>query len=149
SLSVLVDGNDEVGGTHASQVLDGAGDTAGNIQLGANGLTGLANLVGVGDPAGVNGGTGSAHNSAQSISQGLDGGVEALGATQATAAGHDDVSAFQVDLLAFLGDGLDDLDADLVSGEDEIDLLDLSGTAVVGFQLLVHARTAGADLGEG
>ena len=106
SLGVLVDADDEVGGAHAGQVLDSAGDAAGNIQLGADGLAGLANLMGVGDPASVNGSTGGADNAAQSISQRLDGGLEALGAAQATAAGHDDVGAFQVDLLALFLDGL-------------------------------------------
>ena len=64
------------------------------------------------------------------------------------AAGDDDLSAFQVNLLAFLSDGLDQLNADLISGEDKINLLHLSGAGVISLQLLIHARTAGADLGE-
>ena len=149
SLGVLVDADDEVGGAHAGQVLDSAGDAAGNIQLGADGLAGLANLMGVGDPASVNGSTGGADNAAQSISQRLDGGLEALGAAQATAAGHDDVGAFQVDLLALFLDGLQNLDADLVSGEGVIVDFDLAGAGEVRLHLLVHAGTAGAQLGEG
>ena len=45
---VLVDGQDEVGLFHAGQVLDGAGDAAGDIELGRNGLAGGADLVVVG-----------------------------------------------------------------------------------------------------
>ena len=105
--------------------------------------------MGVGDPAGVNSRTGGADNAAQSISQRLDGGDEALGAAKATTAGDDDLSAFQVDLLALFLDGLQNLDADLVSGESVIVNLDLTGTVMVGLELLVHAGTAGAQLGEG
>ena len=57
--------------------------------------------MGVGNPASVNSGTGRTNHAAQCVSQRLNGGLEALGTAQATAAGDDDLSAFQVYLLAF------------------------------------------------
>ena len=57
-ICVFVDGDDHFGGAHAGLVLDGAADTTGDVEIGADGLAGLANLVIVGNPAGIYGGTG-------------------------------------------------------------------------------------------
>src|SRR5512147_2522042 len=50
-IGVLVDGNDNFRRLHARDMLDRAGDAAGDVQLGTDGLPGLAHLVGVGDPS--------------------------------------------------------------------------------------------------
>ena len=69
SVLVLVHGDDALGVLHTSLVLDGAGDTQGDVDLGMDGLTGLADLMVSGDPAGVHAGTGGAHDAAQDLSQ--------------------------------------------------------------------------------
>ena len=53
-FGVFVDGDDRLGGLHAGPVLDGAGDADGHVQLGGDGLAGLADLELVGyQPASV------------------------------------------------------------------------------------------------
>jgi len=52
-ILVLVDGQDEVGFLHTGQMLDGAGDAAGDVELGGDGLAGGPDLVVVGDPIGI------------------------------------------------------------------------------------------------
>src|SRR5262249_35967410 len=52
-VGVFVDGDDRAGGLHADLVLDFARDADGDIELGADRLAGLADLVGVGYPAHV------------------------------------------------------------------------------------------------
>ena len=54
---VLVDGDDEVGLFHASEVLDGTADTASHVQCGTDGLTGLTHLTVMRHHAVVNHGT--------------------------------------------------------------------------------------------
>ena len=66
---VLVHGDDALGILHTGLVLDGAGDAQSDIDLGMHGLTGLADLVVSGDPAGVHAGTGGAHDAAQNLGQ--------------------------------------------------------------------------------
>ena len=55
-LGILVHRDDGLGGLHSSTVLDGAGNASSNVQLRRNGLAGLADLVRVRIPAGVDGG---------------------------------------------------------------------------------------------
>ena len=50
-ILVGVDGQHPLGRHHPDPVLDGAGDAAGDVELGRDALAGLADLVGVGAPA--------------------------------------------------------------------------------------------------
>ncbi len=106
-ILVSVDGDDAIRAAHTSDVLDRAGDTAGDVELGTDGLTGLADLVRVSDPAGVDCCTGSAYDAAQKVCE-LFEGSEALGAADTTSTGDDDVCAFKVnDLTSCLFDNLE------------------------------------------
>ena len=108
-------------------MLDGTGDPASNIQLGRDGLAGLADLVRVRDPAGVDSGTGSADRGAQRISQRLDVGLKAFRTTDAAAAGNDDVGAFQIDdLFGGVTDLAQQLCPDLLFGNMEVFADDIS-----------------------
>lgn len=79
-------------------MLHGAGNAAGDIELGGHDLAGLSHLMGPGDPTGLDDGAGGAHHAAQQIGQFLHH-LEVLGAAHATAAGHNDVGALQIDLF--------------------------------------------------
>src|ERR1700729_2919240 len=59
-LGVAVNGNDDLAFVHAGEMLDCAGDTDGDVELGLDGFSGLADLLGVGTPAGVDDGPGGA-----------------------------------------------------------------------------------------
>ncbi len=50
---VLVDGDDALGILHTGLVLDGAGDTQSNVDLGMDGLAGLADLMVSSQPASI------------------------------------------------------------------------------------------------
>jgi len=56
-VGVLVDGNNELGLLHTGKVLDGTRDTNGDVELGGDNLSGLADLERVVGVAGVDGGT--------------------------------------------------------------------------------------------
>ena len=71
-IGVLVDRDDDVGRLHAGQVLDGAGDAARDVELGADGLAGLADLVRVGDPAFVHGAPRRSNSAAEGLGQFLE-----------------------------------------------------------------------------
>ena len=51
---VLVDGDNNIRGRHAGQMLDLAADAAGKINFRTHGLAGLADLVGIRNPTRVN-----------------------------------------------------------------------------------------------
>jgi len=82
-LGVGVDGDDDLAALHAGQVLVGAADAGGDVQLGGHHLAGLADLQVVGDPAGVHGGARGAHRAAQLVGQLLHRLEVALGAAAA------------------------------------------------------------------
>ena len=44
-VGVVVNGDDDIRGLHTGQVLYSAGNAAGDVELGANGLAGLSYLV--------------------------------------------------------------------------------------------------------
>src|SRR6266702_8646404 len=88
-LRVLVDRRDDLGGLHARPVLDRPGDPGGEVQLRRDGLAGLAHLVAVRVPAGVDGRPGRPDRGAEQVGEPFHQG-EVLGAAQAAAAGHDD-----------------------------------------------------------
>src|SRR5262249_33078923 len=64
-LGVLVDGDDELARAHAGQVLDRAADGDGDVELRRDGLAGLADLVAVRAPAGVDDGAAGADGGAE------------------------------------------------------------------------------------
>ena len=104
SQRVLVDRDDQLGILHAGLVLDGAGDAQSDVDLRTDGLAGLTDLVVGGDPAGVDDGTGGAHDAAQDVSQLLSQLDALLGIVcDALADGDDDFRAEQVhDVAGFL-----------------------------------------------
>ena len=69
--SILIDGNDGTGRPHSNFMLNRAGNSGRDVELGADRLAGLTNLVTVPDPAGVNRRAGRAHGAAQRIGQSL------------------------------------------------------------------------------
>ncbi len=52
-IDVRIDSDDALGCSHSGQMLNGARDPAGDIEVRRDHLTGLPHLVGVGDVAGV------------------------------------------------------------------------------------------------
>jgi hypothetical protein len=60
-IRILVDGHDGAGGAHSCEVLDGAGDAHGHVELGRDNLAGLSDLLAVGPPAGIHDGSGCAN----------------------------------------------------------------------------------------
>src|SRR5690606_1522472 len=87
SLGFLVDRDDRLGGLHTSPVLDRAGDAQSDVQVGRDGLTGLADLEGVRVPPGVNRGPGGTYGGAERVREVLHHG-EVL--THTAAAGDHD-----------------------------------------------------------
>src|SRR5690606_38021805 len=71
-------------------------DTASDIEVGADGFTGLSDLIVVGNPTRVYCRTGRTHRAAQRIGQGLHRG-EPIWPTHAAAATHDDLGVAEVD----------------------------------------------------
>ncbi len=71
-FGVAVDGDDGLTFVHTGEVLDGAGDADGDVELGLDGLTGLADLLGVGAPASVDDGAGGSDGSAELVGEGFD-----------------------------------------------------------------------------
>src|SRR5262245_21211207 len=70
-LLVLVDRHDGLAVLHASQVLDGARDTHGDVEVGRHDLAGLADLVVVRHIAGIDGGTAGAQARTQLVGERL------------------------------------------------------------------------------
>src|SRR5690349_5170122 len=89
-VGVLVDGDDVLGPLHADLVLDRAGDARREVQLRGDGLARLADLGGVGVPAGVDHGAGRRDGAAERARE-LFERLEALGLAEAAAAGDEDV----------------------------------------------------------
>ena len=117
-------------------MLDSAGDAQSNVDLGMDGLAGLAHLMVGGDPASVHAGAGGTNHAAQNLSQllgQLDALLHVLGDT--TANGHDEVGADQVDQLLGGLDGIHHLGVDVSSGQLELGLDDLH---VLGALALLH-----------
>src|SRR5215218_4076183 len=91
-VRVLVDRHDVLRRLHADLVLDGAGDAGRQVELGRDGLAGLADLRRVRVPAGVDHGARGRHGAvaAEGLGQRLDE-LEALGLAEAAAAGDEHV----------------------------------------------------------
>src|SRR4051812_23130363 len=131
-VRVLVDRHDVLGVLHADLVLDGARDARRQVQLRRDGLARLADLRGVGVPAGVDHRAGGRDGAAERVGEVLAE-LEALGLAQAAAAGDQDVGVLDVDVGAALLAALDHLRLLGVLGERHVDVLDLgrAATAVV------------------
>ena len=119
-FGVAVDGDDGFALVHAGEVLDGAGDADGDVELGLDGLAGLADLLGVGAPAGVDDGASGSDGGTELVGEGFDVLGEAFGAADAAAAGDDDVGFREGDAGAALGGLAGDLEAR--GGEIEVDV---------------------------
>ena len=72
SIRIGIDRNDFFGFTHDSGVLDGAGNTAGDIQARTHRDTGLTDLMVMAYPAGIHCGTGGTDFTADGFSQVVD-----------------------------------------------------------------------------
>src|SRR5882757_10262253 len=119
-FGVPVDGDDGFAFVHAGEVLDGAGDADGDVEFGLDGLAGLADLLGVGAPAGVNDGAGGSDGGTELVGEGFDVLGEAFGAANAATAGDDDICFSESDA----GTALDGLAGNLEAWgrETEIDV---------------------------
>src|SRR5437588_6735020 len=130
-LAVLVDGDDVLGSLHPHHVLGGAGDAAGDVHGGFDGFAGLADLVGVGDPAGVDDGARGPGRGPQELGQLLDHLVLG-GLPEAPAPGDDDGGLVQLGPRPLLNVTLQD--AGRVGGTrvGRLHLYDLGGAPSAG-----------------
>ncbi len=122
-VRVPVDGDDELAFAHSGEMLDSAGDSDGEIELGLHGFSGLPDLLGVGPPSCVYDGARGSDSRAEGIGECYDQRVEGFGSSHAAPAGDDNIGLGEGD--AFSGGGLpaDDLDAAFGQGEFHVVLL--------------------------
>src|SRR5215472_3521573 len=102
---VFVDRHDDLGVLHAGEMLDGAGDADGNVELGRHHLAGLADLPVVGRIAGVDCGARGADARTELVGKRLAILGEIFPALPGAAAGDDDLRRGQLGTVA-LGDFL-------------------------------------------
>ena len=81
---------------HAGEMLDGAGDADGDVEVGRHDLAGLADLVVVGHVAGIDRGARGADGGAELVGDRLDACCEVLADLHAAAAGDDDLGRGQL-----------------------------------------------------
>src|SRR4051794_25681444 len=131
-VRVLVDRDDVLRGLHADLVLDRAGDAGGQVELRRDRLAGLADLGGVGVPAGVDHGArgGDGGVAAERLGQRF-GELEALRLAEAAAAGDEDVGALDVHVGAALLAALDHLGLGRPGRELDLDVLDRGAAAAL------------------
>ena len=108
-VRVAVDGDDRLGRLHPDLVLDRAADPEGEVELGLDDLAGLADLLGVRDPAGVDGRPRRPDGAAERVGDLLDD-LEAVRAADPAAAGDDDPGLLDRGGGAGLLDPVDDRD---------------------------------------
>ena len=120
SVGVAVNGDDELAFVHSGEMLDGAGDADGKVELGLDGFAGLAYLFGIGTPACVDQGAGGADCGAELVGEGFEKGGEGFGGAHAAASGDDDVGFGEGDAAGLLRGATGDLEAG--GGEVEIDV---------------------------
>ena len=108
-VRVAVDGDDRLRGLHPDLVLDRAADAEREVELRLDDLAGLADLLGVRDPAGVDRRARRPDRAAERLGDLLDE-LEALRAADAAAAGDDDPRLLDRGGRAGLRDPLDDRD---------------------------------------
>src|SRR5450830_416047 len=87
---IIVDGHDDVGGTHSCKVLDCTRDANGNVEAGTHGLARETHLMRVGDPAHVDRLPGSSYRTIEQVCKFMEQ-VEVLGVLQPFAAGDDHI----------------------------------------------------------
>src|SRR3954463_11705062 len=145
-VRVLVDRHDVLRGLHADLVLDRARDAGRQVQLRRDGLARLADLRGVGEPAGVDhragGGDGAAERAGELLEL-----LEALGLAEAAAAGHEVVGVLDVHVRAALLAALDHRRLQRVRGVVDVDVLDLGRAAALVRLEGVEAADDHADVG--
>src|SRR4051794_40311102 len=129
-VRVLVDRHDVLGVLHADLVLDRARDARGQVQLRRDGLARLADLGGVGVPAGVDHRSGGRDRTAERARERLER-LEALGLAEPAAAGHEHVCVLDVDVGAALLAALDHLRLQRVGSVLDVDVLDRGGAGAV------------------
>src|SRR6185437_1226809 len=105
-LFVLVEGDDHLAVVHAVDMLNGAVDADGDIELGRHDLAGLPNLVVVGDEAGIDGGARGTHRGAELVGHAFED-LEIVARLHAAAARDDDARARQLWPLRFRELGAD------------------------------------------
>ncbi len=143
---VRVDGKDRAGFLHALDVLDGAGDADGDVQLGTDRDAGLSDLTEARGPPLVGGGARRCDLAAECVGEFLQL-LEALGASDTDAAGDEDLALRDV-FLGLVECVLDEFRGVGLPGEP-VGLHDL-GLALalgVGGERFEDARASGGHLG--
>src|SRR5512143_1439197 len=87
-IGILIDGNDYFRRLHTGDMLDRTRNAAGNVELGADGLSGLTHLVRVGDPSLINCTSRCCNSAAECFCQLLNH-LKILSATEPAPPGHD------------------------------------------------------------
>ena len=95
SLSVLVDGDDDLAVLHTGEMLNGARDTNSDVEFGCDDLAGLPDLHVVGDHAGVHRGPAGSHGRPQLVGEVVQH-PEVVPGLHPTPAADDDLGAAQV-----------------------------------------------------
>ncbi len=131
SLLVLVDGDDVFGALHADEVLGGTGDATGDVNGGLDDLSGLADLVAVGHPAGIDDGAAGTGGGTGCGGELFDHGV-GLGRAQATTTGDDHGGFVELGTLGLFGGALDDFGGAGVAEFGHGEGVDRSGAATGG-----------------
>ena len=149
-LLVLVDGDDVGRALHPHQVLRGAGDSAGQVHGRLHDLAGLAHLVRVGHPAGIDDRPGGAGGALEEAGQRLDQLVR-LGCAEATTTRHHDGRLVQLRTGGLLGEAVLDRRAAGVAEVAGIEAADGGGATAgrLGRERLgPHEEYGGAVAGE-
>ena len=104
-VRVAVDGHDRARRPHPDLVLDGAADPEREVELGLDDLAGLADLLAVRDPAGIDRRAGRPDRATELLRDLLDD-PETVRAADTATAGHDDLGLLDRGLGAGLADPL-------------------------------------------
>ena len=128
SVLILVDRKDVLRVLHSDLVLNRAGDSERQVEVGGNRLTGLPDLSRVRIPTGIDHGAGSRNGSAHGIGKGL-GYREVLLAAEASPATDQDLGVLDVYVLASLLAALDHAGLGGPLGELDIHVDYFGGTA--------------------
>src|SRR4051812_41362142 len=142
-VRILVDRDDVLGVLHADLVLDGPRDAGRQVQLRRDRLAGLADLGGVGVPAGVDHRARGGNRAAQRLGERLAQ-LEALGLAEPAATGHEDLSVLDVHVGAALLAALDHHGLGRVILELDVDV-DHLGRAVAALGDVERVQAADDD----
>ena len=139
-----VDRDDLFTFAHSGAVLDRAADAAGDVQLRTDRHTGLADLMIMVNPAGINRRTGCSDFAAESLCQFVNQ-LEVFLGTDSVAARYNDLGAFQIHGF-ILTNTLNHFDDRLFRRQSHIDFDDLAGRIRLGFRHLHDALADGHHL---